>query len=461
VSALDQPLDRVNYFNGQRLEAADFRADQDYQIRVRRKLLSSLYSVGVVQGLEVNLDPTSQHQVIVSPGLALDYWGREIILFDPTPVVVSGTPTPANGVTIGNFLTIAYAEQRVQPTSDGCGVATPVKGCGGTLSWGAPTRIRAEPKLEMADSWPSDQTGKIVLAQIALQAGCQVGTIESGVRKYAVPAKPPATQPISLEGEKDIDSKNSKILYFHIAGDVPDTVTLYLRGEQFSTLFYTELGNHTHPDTLSKPNITIPDHTHTFAGVTTGIGKQDATKPPTLVAWTVNDNTDIAFRMYGQSGLPRRQENLTQTNPGDGDIVQLSNFEQHTHDIPAGKTDPAGGGSYSLGTITPAPAGVDAPTARSGAGTKALGYVKTLTVKYDGRDITQPILQQLLGNNASDWPNGSTLGDGTAGHVFVKDGTGPISLTDLGLAFTPGPHQLEFSVGDGNGGKVQYNLYVS
>ena len=45
MSALEQPLDRVNYFNGQRLDAADFRADQDYQMRVRRKLFSSLYSI--------------------------------------------------------------------------------------------------------------------------------------------------------------------------------------------------------------------------------------------------------------------------------------------------------------------------------------------------------------------------------------------------------------------------------
>ena len=66
VSASEQPISRVNYFNGQRLEAADFRAEQDYQIAVRRKLYSALYSVGIVQGLEVTKHPTDQHKVIVA-----------------------------------------------------------------------------------------------------------------------------------------------------------------------------------------------------------------------------------------------------------------------------------------------------------------------------------------------------------------------------------------------------------
>jgi hypothetical protein len=85
VSALEQPLDRVNYFNGQRLDAADFRADQDYQIRVRRKLFSSLYPIGgIVEGLEVTKHPSDAHKVRVAPGVALDFLGREIILLDPT-----------------------------------------------------------------------------------------------------------------------------------------------------------------------------------------------------------------------------------------------------------------------------------------------------------------------------------------------------------------------------------------
>jgi hypothetical protein len=154
---------------------------------------------------------------------ALDFMGREIILLDQADVQVAGTPSPSPGVIFGNFLVIAYAEQRVQPVSDGCVATSAAGGCGGNLAWGAPTRIRAVPKLQMVDTWPNDQSGRIVLAQIGLQAGCQVSEIQCGVCRYAVAAQPPTVHRISLEGEKDIDSSNPKTLYFHVDGGVPDS----------------------------------------------------------------------------------------------------------------------------------------------------------------------------------------------------------------------------------------------
>ena len=32
----EKPLDRLNYYNGQRLEAKDLRLEQEYMIRTRR-----------------------------------------------------------------------------------------------------------------------------------------------------------------------------------------------------------------------------------------------------------------------------------------------------------------------------------------------------------------------------------------------------------------------------------------
>ena len=463
MSALEQPLDRVNYFNGQRLDAADFRADQDYQMRVRRKLFSSLYSIGIVQGLEVTKHPSDAHKVRVAPGVALDFMGREIILLDPTDVQVAGTPSPSPGVIFGNFLVIAYAEQRVQPVSDGCVATSAAGGCGGNLAWGAPTRIRAMPKLEMVDTWPNDQSGRIVLAQIGLQAGCQVSEIQSGVRRYAVAAQPPTAHPISLEGEKDIDARNSKTLYFHIEGGVPDSVTLYLRGAQFSTLFYSELGNHTHAGRLAQPTLTIPDHRHTFQSLTTSTATQDPNKPVDLIARTYDTDSDTEIRMW-HSDLNdgnRRVETLTTLNPGDGPIVRLTNLTEHTHTIPAGQTDTAGGGSFGLGAVNVDAVGVTDQPARTGAST-ALTYFDQLTVLYDGQPITAQILGQLQGNDPANWPAGAKLGDGSNTHPFVRIGTGKIDLTQLGLDFTPGEHSLTFQVsGAGNGGQIKYNLYVA
>lgn len=452
MSVLDPPLDRVNYFNGQRLAAADFRADQDYQMRVRRKLFSSLYSIGIVQGLEVTKHLTDPHKVIVASGVALDFMGREIILLDPTEVQVSGTPSTTPGVIFGNFLVIAYAEQRVQVAMDGC-TANAAGSCGGNLAWGAPTRIRAVPQLDVVDTWPTDQSGKIVLAQIGLQAGCQVGDIQSGVRRYAVPAKPPTVQPTSIEGEKDIDFSNPKVLYFHIDGGVPDTVTLYLRGAQFSTLFYTELGAHSHPATLAMDALAaIPAHHHTLTSLQTD--KQLGGDAVHAIAQTYSGaDGDFAIRLWQPSS---EQTDLTQG----GARFTFQGIE-HAHGFSTGQTDDAG----AVAAVTPTGKVTVAnnsnmPAARSAPADQPLRYISALTVLYDSQDITVPILKQLNGGDPVAWPTNATLGDGTSNHPFVQNGTGKIDLTQLGLDFTPGEHALTFQVA-GGGGQVKYNLYVS
>ena len=55
------------------------------------------------------------------------------------------------------------------------------------------------------------------------------------------------------------------------------------------------------------------------------------------------------------------------------------------------------------------------------------------------------------------------LGDGTAGHELAKDeGTGEIDLLKLPVDLGPGSYTLHFKVkGNGVGGNLQYNLYVS
>lgn len=465
MSASEQPISRVNYFNGQRLEAADFRAEQDYQIAVRRKLYSSLYSVGIVQGLEVTKHPTDPHKVVVAPGVALDFLGREIILLDPTEVIAAGTPTTNPAAIFGNYLVISYAEQRVLPVSDGCTAGNGA--CGGNLAWGATTRILAQPALQFTDTFPTPRSGQIVLAQVALLGGCQVGKIEAGIRQYAVPAKPPTTRPISLEGEKDIDGNNPKTLYFHIDGGVPNTVTLFLRAARFSTLFYTELGAHTHDNKFAQPNITIADHDHGFKSIITGTATQDATKPPTLLAWTWNDAIDVAIRMNGTVDGHRRVENLTLLNPiGDGTLCRLDNLSEHTHSIPAGTTDKAGGQVLSLGTLNNAPTGL-LPAARTSTVTPIdhpLSFVENMKVLYDGQDITDGILHQLANTDGTNWPDNTPLGNGKDDSPLVikgdrTGGAGPIFLEQLGLDFSPGRHSLKFQVNSG-GGQIQYNLYV-
>lgn len=449
MSVPEEPLERVNYFNGQRLEAGDFRAEQEYQLRVRRWLNRSLYWPGVVKGLEVGKHPSDTHKVLVLPGLAFDIWGREIILVDTCEVPVRGVPSTAEGVVFGNYLVISYAEERALPVTDGCAVASDAKPCRSDLAWGAPTRIRAAPRLEFVDSWPVDETGKVVLAQLELLAkNYSVKTVNQGVRKYAVPAKPPKTRPISLEGEKDIDRDNPKVLYFHIADGYPEAVVLYLRGAMFSTLYYTELGSHTHTlDLVLSQALGMPEHDHSLGELLTDEYPAHSHR---ITANVEDPNDHDALEMQGRD---------TTLELNSAVAMNVSAEAKHSHKIAAGaKTDKAPGlipHSHSFTQKDVQPFGAAQEAAHSGP---ALRYADSVQIKLDGKNITAQVLQQLAGRDPANW-RGKNLGGGKQDHVFVNTGTGSIELHRIIGNLGPGAHVLEFSVASG-GGKIYYNLYV-
>jgi len=73
------PPRRVNFFNGMMLTPADLAAEQEYH-REMRYLHNRLHGYGTVSGLEVTV--TKGH-LLVSPGLAIDVGGREIVVAQP------------------------------------------------------------------------------------------------------------------------------------------------------------------------------------------------------------------------------------------------------------------------------------------------------------------------------------------------------------------------------------------
>jgi len=440
-----QPFERMNYFNGQRLTASDFRSEQDYQMRVRRSLNRALYSPGVVTGMEVEAHPADTHRVIVQPGLAFDFLGREVILLEPREVTVSGSPSTTPGIAFGNYLAISYAEERAQPVSDGCRIALRPAPCSGDLAWGAPTRIRADPRLQMLDAWPVDESGKIVLAQIELGPNCEVRTINQGVRKYAMPAKPPTVRPISLEGEKDLDASNPKILHFHIEGGYPSAVTLHLRAARFSTLYYSQIGRHAHELDLVLDEVAgLEEHQHTLEELQT-----DEAPAHSHVIRANVDDADNALETAGAEDF---------VNLSDRVRMEVSSEGAHSHRIEGGATTDSAPGlpphSHAFIASQAVPFGAQPPASPG----PALTYFTDLQIAFDGADITLAVLQQLSGRDPANW-NGQTLGDGTQHHVLVQTGTGPIELHRLVNDLGPGPHMLELRVGAG-GGKIHYNLYV-
>ena len=243
----DPAIERLNYFNGQRLEAADLKLEQDYHINVRRWLSRSLFTPGIAKGLEVSIKPTDPHTVLVDLGLALDGSRREIILVEQVEVPVTGLPSNQGDPVFGNYLVIEYHEEQVATVRDGCAVRL-AAACRATedKSWGDPSRILAQPKLSIQNNWPKldeskPEDYKIVLAQLELNPDCTVRKIRSDVRQYVGASTPARVSGLSIEGEKDIDKDNPKVLHFHVKGGHLDRAVLFLRGAQFSTLYYTEL----------------------------------------------------------------------------------------------------------------------------------------------------------------------------------------------------------------------------
>ena len=83
-------VERLHYFNGRRLEAADLELEQRYHMDMRRLLNRELFTPGVVSGLEVAQalaedGKPSKTKVRVADGLALDPLGRELVVAERDP----------------------------------------------------------------------------------------------------------------------------------------------------------------------------------------------------------------------------------------------------------------------------------------------------------------------------------------------------------------------------------------
>jgi hypothetical protein len=485
-------LERLHFFNGQRLAAKDLELEQKYHLRVRRLLNRGLYSAGVVNGLEVSkVDPK---HVKVTTGMALDPRGREVILLSDAMLrVPAGLPTaPAPGY----FLVIHYNEETEPGTLADCR-----EGIGTT----PPARTSEYPSFSWTESWPNHQEcGKghaadcgVVLALVTLTQGCQIDKIEPAVRQYAHSTLPSVVHPFALEGEKDIDSANSKVIHFQVRGGIPDVCLLFLWGGAISSLLYTELGSHAHKIGSVVADSTASDlGNHSHGG---GSGLSDAAGMHNHTMRITEMNTDglaaadfwgtlvdpgaglVLGVVRGLIGLPPKNDAiLSGPNPADpfgmnpgahvsrgptaganqGDPAHdyIQPDGQHTHKVSGGTTgapspDHATAHKHTL-SGTDNVAGNTRPPAgtpyQARDGKDALSFPALVHVKVDDIDYTKQILIAL------GW---GELGDGTKGHKFVKSGTGAIDLMQLAVPMGTGPHKIELLV-NGGGGKVLYNLYV-
>lgn len=144
----DDPIERLHYFDHQFLREKDFTAEQAYHVRLRRLHNSSMHTWGIASGLLPSAS-VNDASVTISPGVALDSQGREIVLTTAASVDVSGI-TGAGTKKV--LITIAYREQQEVAATD--------PGVTGFTRW------RELPLLEVREAAPADPSLTLILGSV-------------------------------------------------------------------------------------------------------------------------------------------------------------------------------------------------------------------------------------------------------------------------------------------------------
>jgi hypothetical protein len=336
---------------------------------------------------------------------------------------------------------------------------------------------------------PQNDVRELVIARLELAGDCTVARVISQAARIAVATQVSRVFSYALEGEKDIDSNNSKKIFFHVRGRKPGSVTLYLRASKFSSLYYTELGSHSHDAKVNGSLDSAEIRTGGPLDKNTLAAYQLSHAHSLADAVTLNENTaDHAHGLTVEFG----ETLLNPVPPGEGNermivtqykypapyvhVAKISGRRNilsrvngvidggaHTHGFANGAETAVHSDPYdhihrlSIASSVEA-AGASDIVARTGE--SALDWVRNLRVLVDGSDKTEEILAQIRnGTTAQGW---ISLGDGLVSHPIVGSGTGPIRLDILSnLSFDKDEHSVELKVVDpGNGGCIHYNLYI-
>lgn len=117
-------IERLNYYEREHLRSFDFVAEQNYHLEMRRRLNLALHLWGIVDGLDIvkgNIVPGAPDQFYITEGMAIDAYGREIIL--RAPYVLTADDLNKNRLGEGLFsLWIAYDRSLSTPPSPGYGI---------------------------------------------------------------------------------------------------------------------------------------------------------------------------------------------------------------------------------------------------------------------------------------------------------------------------------------------------
>lgn len=148
-----EPIERVRYHSGALLTAHDMQAEQDYIIEGRRRHYRTLHGSGIVSGLEVTV---GQNGIVVSPGMAIDQAGQEIVVSAPELI-----PFPPGCRSFSLFLSSAETLSRHVPS-----MATAAAEDATEFS-----RVRESVAFEYVTASDVDDEPRLLLARLSCTAG--------------------------------------------------------------------------------------------------------------------------------------------------------------------------------------------------------------------------------------------------------------------------------------------------
>jgi hypothetical protein len=129
--AYNTDIERMNYYEGEYLGAKDFQAEQEYHRDMRRRHNLGQHTWGIVTGLELAQAPNGgqagsnvEVDVYLQPGMAVDGFGREIVLLTQTQLtqqMFAAFYNPdSNAKPQWMYIWIAYQQALLKPPSDAC-----------------------------------------------------------------------------------------------------------------------------------------------------------------------------------------------------------------------------------------------------------------------------------------------------------------------------------------------------
>jgi hypothetical protein len=174
-------LERVTFFDGQRLSAEDLSTVQAYHQELRWLHNRSLHTWGIGLGLDATGNK-GDRQVGVAPGYGVDTLGREIVLTESQVIPVPPVAAASGGGEAVYHLTVSYlGDADLEPTATRQGVCKP----------GGAVRLPERPKFAWKEPASIQRGYDLVLAQIWV-LNCQLNRpVSLAVRRQAQPSQQP------------------------------------------------------------------------------------------------------------------------------------------------------------------------------------------------------------------------------------------------------------------------------